>query len=127
MNSEKDLNKTLSLICEKLYSKSPVFKNEMVNKEVLSTPILTARKQLIKALINFGEKENIGFDSKLFPPERTIYLSLIKKQAYMFKESIIGNIKILQMNHSSNYGLKQWIYFAKVMKHVNPYLIFMKS
>jgi hypothetical protein len=79
LNSEKDLNKTLSLICEKIYSKSPIFKNEMVNKEALSTPILTARKQLIKALINSGEKENIGFDSKLFPPERTIYLSLIKK------------------------------------------------
>lgn len=26
LNSEKDLNKTLSLICEKLYSKSPVLK-----------------------------------------------------------------------------------------------------
>lgn len=79
INSEKELNQTLSIICEKVYSKSPVFKNEMVNKEVLSTPILTARKQLIKALINFGEKENIGFNPNLFPPERTIYLTLIKK------------------------------------------------
>lgn len=79
INSEKEFNQTLSLICENVYSKSPVFKNEMVNKEILSTPILTARKHLIKALINNGEKEDIGFNSNLFPPEKTIYLTLIKK------------------------------------------------
>jgi hypothetical protein len=79
IDSEGVLNKTLSNICEKVYSKAPIFQNEMVNKEFLSTPILTARKQLIKALIDCGEMKDLGFSSTHFPPEKTIYLSLLKK------------------------------------------------
>lgn len=79
ITSEGILNKTLSDICEKVYSKAPTFQNEMANKEMLSTPILTARKQLIKAIIDFGEKKDLGFSSSNFPPEKTIYLSLLKR------------------------------------------------
>ena len=78
INSEKELNKLLSLVCENVYSKTPIFKNEMVNKEYLSTPILTARKSLIRSLIENGDKIDLGFDLKKFPPEKTIYLSLLK-------------------------------------------------
>lgn len=78
INSEKQLNQLLSAISEDVYKNTPVFKNEMVNKEVLSSPILTARKALIRQMINKGDKPNLGFEENLFPPEKTIYLSLLK-------------------------------------------------
>jgi hypothetical protein len=77
--SEDVFNKTLSEISEKVYVKAPTFQNEMANKEMLSTPILTARKQLIKAIIDFGEIKDLGFSTNNFPPEKTIYLSLLKR------------------------------------------------
>jgi hypothetical protein len=79
IDSEGMLNKTLSDICEKVYIKTPVFRNEMANKEILSSPILTARKQLIKAIIDCGEMKDLGFSINHYPPEKTIYLSLLKK------------------------------------------------
>ncbi len=78
VNYEGVLNKILSEICEKVYFKAPVFRNEMANKEILSSPILTARKQLIKALIDCGELKDIGFSSNHYPPEKTIYQALLK-------------------------------------------------
>ena len=60
------------------YSTSPIFKSELVNKSKLSTPISTARKNLITELISNRELSNIGFPDDKFPPEKTIYLSLLK-------------------------------------------------
>jgi hypothetical protein len=60
------------------FSQSPIFKSELVNKSKISTPISLARKNLITHLIENREKENIGFEKEKFPPEKTIYLSLIK-------------------------------------------------
>lgn len=74
----KELNSKLSTLCEKVFDKVPTYLNEMVNKEYASTAILTARKALIKKLIENGDKEDIGFEAKKFPPEKTIYLSLLK-------------------------------------------------
>ena len=79
IRSEKDLNILLSEICESYYSKTPVFKNEMVNKENLSTPILTARKSLLRLMIENGDTKDLGIESSKYPPEKTIYLSLLAK------------------------------------------------
>ena len=76
--SYRDLNRLLSDAAEITYDATPVYRNEMVNKEFLSSPILTARKALIRQMINFGDKVDLGFDSRTFPPEKTIYLSLLK-------------------------------------------------
>jgi len=73
-----DFNTILNKILQENYDKTPIFKSELVNKSKLSTPISLARKKLILKLLDDSEKENLGFDPKKFPPEKTIYLSLIK-------------------------------------------------
>src|SRR5690606_13529320 len=73
-----ELNQKLSEICSIVYASEPEFKNELVNKEFISTPIVTARKRLLKALLNDSTKEDLGFESDKFPPEKAIYLSLYK-------------------------------------------------
>ena len=76
---KKDFNKLLSQVCSIVYDATPVYKNEMVNKHKISSSIHTAKKNYFKALSNNWDKENLGFEDSKFPPEKTIYLSLLKE------------------------------------------------
>jgi hypothetical protein len=77
-NSQKEFNNLLSTICNIVYPKTPKFKNELVNKTHISATISLARKNLLSHLLNNQNKPEFGFESESFPPEKTIYLSLIK-------------------------------------------------
>jgi hypothetical protein len=78
ITSLTSLNRLLSDACEIAYVNTPKYLNEMVNREYLSSPILTARKALIRQMIAFGDQVDLGFSNSLYPPEKTIYLSLLK-------------------------------------------------
>lgn len=77
--NKKDFNKLLSQVCSIVYDATPIFKNELVNKHKISPAIHTAKKNYFKALANDWDKENLGFEDSKFPPEKTIYLSLLKE------------------------------------------------
>lgn len=79
VTNETDFNKLLSQVCNIVYSETPVFKNELVNRHKISSSIHTAKKNYFKALVNNWDKENLGFEDAKFPPEKTIYLSLLKE------------------------------------------------
>lgn len=76
--SHRSLNQMLSQICDLTYPATPIFKNEMVNKSKLSGAMQPARKNLIKSLVNNYNEYNIGYPDDKFPPDKTIYLSLLK-------------------------------------------------
>ncbi len=78
IQSHKLLNRQLSAICDRVYPATPVFRNEMVNKGKLSGAMQPARRNLIKALVANFDKPNFGFPDDKFPPEKTIYLSLLR-------------------------------------------------
>lgn len=71
-------NQLLSLICREVYSLTPVFKNELINKTNLSGQIVIAKKNLLVRLLNNLNEIELGFDTNRFPPEKTIYLSLLQ-------------------------------------------------
>jgi hypothetical protein len=77
--NKKDFNKLLSQVCSLVYDATPIFKNELVNKHKISSSIHTAKKNYFKALANNWDKENLGFEDSKFPPEKTIYLTLLKE------------------------------------------------
>jgi hypothetical protein len=77
--SKKDFNKFLSQICEEIYPKTPIFKNELVNKHKISSSIHTAKRNYFRALTDSWNKPDLGFEKEKFPPEKTIYLSLLKE------------------------------------------------
>ncbi len=81
ISDKKDFNKLLSQVCNFVYDATPVYKNEMVNKHKISSSIHTAKKNYFKALANDWDKENLGFEDSKFPPEKTIYLSLLKENS----------------------------------------------
>ncbi|WP_147303641.1 hypothetical protein [Rhodohalobacter sp. SW132] len=79
INNSKALNNELSKICDKVYHKTPIFDNELINKEKVSPAIYKPRKTLLKLLIENSVEENLGLDPDTFPAEKTIYLSLLKQ------------------------------------------------
>jgi hypothetical protein len=74
-----DLNRTLSEICSSIYPETPVYKNELINRQAISGPIHGARKNYFSALVNKSNEEDLGFPKETFPPEKTIYVTLLKE------------------------------------------------
>ncbi len=78
IGNQTQFNKKLSAICDDIYTATPIFKTELANRELISGAISSARKKYFTALTNNWKKPDLGFSVKLFPPEKTIYLSLLK-------------------------------------------------
>ncbi|MBK8886261.1 MAG: hypothetical protein IPN46_06765 [Saprospiraceae bacterium] len=64
--NSKEFTKFLSTICFKIYSDTPEFKNELVNKHKISTSIHTAKKNYFKTLIENWDKPDLGLDEDKF-------------------------------------------------------------
>ena len=78
VDSQRDFNKLLSAVCDDIYNRTPVVNNELFNKHRLSSSISAAKAKYLQALLENGEKIDLGFDVDKFPPEKTIYYSLLK-------------------------------------------------
>jgi hypothetical protein len=79
IKDRQSFNQMLSKICDEVYYSTPTLRNELLNKTKVSTQVASARRNLIDRLLNNLGSENLGFDTTKFPPEKSIYLSLIKE------------------------------------------------
>lgn len=77
IRSERSLQQYLSEICDKVFSKSPIIHNELINRRHISSSAAAARRELIEAMLNRGEKEKLGIEG--FPPQLSIYFSLLQE------------------------------------------------
>ena len=77
VESHRDFNQLLSKVCNEVYSKTPVMNNELFNKHKLSGTITAARKSYLTYLIEHYSENGMGFPEDKFPPEKTIYSSLL--------------------------------------------------
>ena len=71
-----------SLIADKIFYKSPVVQNELVNRSKPSGSANSAIKKLMHAMLENSEEKDLGFDEKTFPPEKGIYLSCLKSKGW---------------------------------------------
>lgn len=78
ISSHRDFNRLLSRVCDEIYHQTPVMNNELFNRHKLSGTITAARKSYLNNLIEYYTDENLGFPDDKFPPEKTIYFSLLK-------------------------------------------------
>lgn len=100
--NKKDFNKLLSQVCSIVYDATPVFKNELVNKHKISGTIHSAKRNYLKALANNWDKESLGFDEVKFPPEKTIYLSLLKENGISPIRENVFDVPIINKQSSFN-------------------------
>lgn len=92
LKSQKEFNSFLSHICQTVYHKTPYFNNELVNKHRISTSIHTAKRNYFRALANDWDVPHLGFPDDKFPPEKTIYLSLLESNGIKLCDDNIANI-----------------------------------
>ena len=78
IKSRKDFKRLLSTVCDTVYYKTPIIRNELFNKQKISSAISLARINLLDAMIEHWQEEDFGFSSTQYPPERTIYSTLFK-------------------------------------------------
>jgi hypothetical protein len=119
INSKKEFNKQLSKICEMVFPYSPYFNNELVNKFKISTSIHTAKRNYFKALSNDYAKANLGFADDKFPPEKTIYLSLLAENGIDLSQSFELDEFVISTKNDFNYiwnASKEFIESAKVSR-----------
>lgn len=96
--NKKDFNKLISQVCSKVYDMTPIFKNELINRHKISSSIGTAKNKYFKALVNSYHEENLGFEDSKFPPEKTIYLSLLKENGILTTQQSSKNILPVSKN-----------------------------
>ena len=77
VESHRDFNQLLSRVCNEVYSETPVMNNELFNKHKLSGTITAARKSYLTYLTEHYSENGMGFPEDKFPPEKTIYSSLL--------------------------------------------------
>lgn len=69
--------KKLSSILENIYPDMPVIKNELINREELSSQGTASRNSLTKLMLNKNSEEDLGLEK--YPAEKSIYYSVLKK------------------------------------------------
>lgn len=75
INRVTDFNAQLSKVCDKIYHKSPILWNELINRRELTAQGAAARRKLIEAMLESAEQERLGLDG--YGPEVSIYYSVL--------------------------------------------------
>lgn len=94
-----NLNVFASELADSLFSKTPIIKSELINRNKLSPSISKARKELLYRLFNNLNEENLGF--KKFPPERGLY-DIILRSTELHRIDKDHNWNILSPNKDNS-------------------------
>ncbi|UQA61413.1 hypothetical protein [Polyangium aurulentum] len=68
----------LSHICDDVFAEAPRITSELVNRRALSSAAAKARMLLIGRILTSASQPMLGLDTAKAPPEKSIYLSILK-------------------------------------------------
>ena len=77
VTNKRSLQEMLSAVLSKVYFKTPVIFNELINRDKPSAQANAARNKLLDAMLNNSEKADLGIDK--FPAEKAIYRAVLRK------------------------------------------------
>jgi hypothetical protein len=77
MLDARRLSAFVSSVCNRIFDKSPVLRNELINRRFLSSAAAAARRNLLDAMIQKGSEPRLGLTG--FPPEVSIYASILEE------------------------------------------------
>ncbi|WP_149241337.1 hypothetical protein [Dyadobacter sp. 32] len=100
LSGKKAFNKCLSEICAALYPSTPIFKNELVNRHKISASIHSAKRLYFQALGSKWQEDGFGFPNDRFPPEKTIFLTLVKENGLSFHAAESSSDRLIHENSS---------------------------
>jgi hypothetical protein len=77
VNSKRSLQEALSRVLGSVYNKSPVFKNELINRDKPSAQANAAKNKLAIAMFNHEAEADLSIEK--FPPEKAIYRACLRE------------------------------------------------
>lgn len=75
ITSVRGLQRQLSAVCDRIYSQTPRLWNELINRRELTSQGAMARRQLIDAMLKYGDRERLELQG--YGPEVSMYFSLL--------------------------------------------------
>ncbi|MFM7426319.1 MAG: hypothetical protein ACKO7W_15220 [Elainella sp.] len=78
------LNAALSTVCNAVYSQSPILWNELINRRELTSQGAKARRELLEAMLQAGDREKLGLQG--YGPEVSIYNSVLSESGIHRRE-----------------------------------------
>lgn len=79
LGRDGSLQSYLSKLCDSLFTQAPHVHNELVNRNMLSSAAAAARQRLFELMLNHGEDPHLGLPQDKAPPEKSLYLSVLKE------------------------------------------------
>ena len=76
---DRPFHTVVSTLCAGIYDESPLVENELVNKHSLTSAGAAARQRLIERMFADANDPELGFPAGKNPPERALYLSLLRR------------------------------------------------
>lgn len=76
VGSGRELAGFLSDICDQVFAKAPVIRNELINRRHLSSAAAAARRALIQLMVTRATEPNLGIVG--YPPEFSMYRSVLE-------------------------------------------------
>lgn len=73
------LHAIVSSLCDDIYFEAPKVENELVNRHALTSAGAGARQRLIERMFDHEHDPELGFKAGKNPPERALYLSLLRR------------------------------------------------
>jgi hypothetical protein len=73
---KRSLQEELSRVLGEVYHACPVIKNELINRDSLSSQAAAARNKLLVGMLRHADQEDLGIEK--FPAEKAIYRALLR-------------------------------------------------
>ncbi|MEA3050886.1 MAG: hypothetical protein QOG84_2722 [Sphingomonadales bacterium] len=73
------IHTVVSTLCDAIFVEAPRVENELVNRHALTSAGAGARQRLIESMFDHRHDPELGFKSGKNPPERALYLSLLRR------------------------------------------------
>jgi hypothetical protein len=73
------LHVIISKLCNDIYHSAPCVENELVNRHTLTSAGASARQRLIEHMFASAHDPELGFTPSKSPPERALFLSLMRR------------------------------------------------
>jgi hypothetical protein len=94
----------LSEICDSVFHEAPTIRNELVNRHNLSSAAAAARMRLLELMFANANKPDLGLPADRKPPEKSMYLSVLKQTGMHHEKDGQWAIGLPQGNDSSHVG-----------------------
>ena len=119
-NKRQFQEKLTTYLSSEIYQLSPNVFNELINRNHPSATANSAKKKLLVAMLNFADKEDLGFEK--FPAEKAMYLALLKATGIHRFDPETGSWNFFSPTEESEHEFKMsfaWNHILEFFSHAD--------